>query len=91
MSELQTEWDDKFQLKEVLVSDLQGKVADSGALLSELRNELEHYQKVSREQSREVSELRTHLATCQGENRALHQQAKLVEQVTPMKFTVDSA
>ena len=81
MTFLQSEWDEKLQLKEVLVSDLQSKVAESGALLSELRGELEHHQRVSREQSREVAELRTHLATCQGENRALEQQAKLIEQV----------
>ncbi|KAI6656389.1 hypothetical protein LOD99_1188 [Oopsacas minuta] len=78
---LQTDWDNKLQQKEVLVADLQSKVSQSVALLSEQRSELEQFQKVSREQSREVADLRTLLATSQGENRALEQQAKLVEQV----------
>ena len=78
---LQTEWDERLQQKEVLVEDLHGKVSQSGALLTELRLELERLQNVSLEQSREVAGLRTQLATTEGENRALEQQAKLVEQV----------
>ena len=79
---LQTEWDERLQQKEVLVADLQGKVSQGVALLTELRMELERLQNVSLVQSREVAGLRTQLATTEGENRALEQQAKLVEQVT---------
>ena len=67
--------------KELLVSDLQSKISEGVSLNSELRMELEQRERVGREVDREVAELRTQLATTQGENRALEQQAKLVEQV----------
>eukprot|EP00800_Vazella_pourtalesii_P015267 TRINITY_DN4091_c0_g1_i5.p1 TRINITY_DN4091_c0_g1~~TRINITY_DN4091_c0_g1_i5.p1 ORF type:complete len:1205 (-),score=331.70 TRINITY_DN4091_c0_g1_i5:105-3719(-) len=78
---LQTEWDERLQQKEVLVADLQGKVSQSGALLTDLKLEQERLQNMSLEQGREVAGLRTQLATTEGENRALEQQARLVEQV----------